>query len=148
MRIDLLRPTVVSDLNQLVTPVGWNITRRMISLHRCPQSIYAIDVAAAVKHLLEHGWRDGSPSIGSYNICDEACGTYRDLFNRARQLSPEIGFIPPFDLPKNVEFAKDLLKYRSSEFVTPWACSSSRTASSEKLALIFRWATIWRSPER
>jgi nucleoside-diphosphate-sugar epimerase len=115
MRIDLVRPAVVADLHRIVESAEWSLPRKIGALYRRTQYIYAEDAAAAIVHLLIRGLSDPSTKIKAYNICDEACGTFRELFSRAHAITRDPRFVAPFELPVVLDVAKDLIRHRSFE---------------------------------
>lgn len=119
MRVDLLRPAVVADLDRFLESANWSVVRKVVSLYRRTQYIYAADAAAAVAHLVACGLNDASHSIEAYNICDEACGTFRELYSRAHAITGESCFAAPFDLPVVPDMAKDLIRYRTARIRYP-----------------------------
>lgn len=112
MRVDLLRPAVVADLDRLVESASWSLPRRMFALYRQTQYIYAKDAAAAIAHLLGRGLSDVSQGIEAYNICDEASGSFRELYARAYEITRDSCFRAPFDLPVVADMAKDFARHR------------------------------------
>jgi nucleoside-diphosphate-sugar epimerase len=120
MRVDLVRPAVVADLNRIMESARWSLPRKIGALYRRTQYIYAEDAAAAVTHLLFRGLNEWPAHIDAYNICDEACGTFRELFSRAHAITRDPRFLAPFELPVVLDMAKDLVRYRNFEIRYPF----------------------------
>ncbi len=114
LAIDLMRPAVVADLDRMLEVGGWSMPRRIMALYRRTQYIYAGDAAAAVVHLLARGINAKAPGVEAFNICDERCGTFGALLERARTATQDAAFrAPPFELPVLPDMAKDLVRYRN-----------------------------------
>ncbi len=119
MRVDLLRPAVVAGLDRILESANWGLARKVATLYRRTQYIYAADAAAAVVYLVARGLGGASVGIEAYNICDEASGTFRELFSRALEVTREPCFIAPWDVPVLADIAKDLLRHRGFEIRYP-----------------------------
>lgn len=101
MRVEFWRPTVVAEPERLLECRDWSTMRKVLCLYRRTQYIFAPDAAAAIAHLTTCGlaWPPGA-SIGAFNICDEACGRYRDLFRVGFARTGDRRFrAPPLELP-------------------------------------------------
>jgi nucleoside-diphosphate-sugar epimerase len=119
MHVDLFRPSVVAGLDRMLESAAWSWARKVVALYRRTQYVYAADAAAAVVHLVVRGLRDGSCSIDAYNICDETCGTFRELYSRAYAITREPCFVAPFQLPVVPDMAKDFVRYRNFDIRYP-----------------------------
>ncbi len=119
MRVDLLRPTVVADLDRILESAEWSLARKILTLYRRTQYIFAPDAAAAITHLLMRGLNDSLHGIEAYNICDESSGTFRRLYARAREVTGEPCFAAPFELPVVADMAKDFVRHRTLEIRYP-----------------------------
>jgi nucleoside-diphosphate-sugar epimerase len=113
MTVDILRPTVVADLERLLESADWSTLRRIFALYRRTQYVFAVDVAAAVVHLVRRGLAAQSSGVQAYNICDEDCGTFRHLYERAFAATGEACFRSPMDVPVIMDIAKDMLRHRT-----------------------------------
>jgi nucleoside-diphosphate-sugar epimerase len=107
IRIDLLRPTVVADSKRILEAANWSTLRKTLCLYRRTQYVLASDVASAIAHLLRQGLQQGSDRIEAYNICDDACGTFRELFARAYEITHNPRYSVPFELPIVADMAKN-----------------------------------------
>ena len=119
MRIDLLRPTVVADLKRILEAADWSTLRKALCLYRRTQYVMASDVASAITHLLQLGLQQGSDRIEAYNICDDACGTFRELFARAHEMTHDPRYSVPFELPIAADMAKNWSLSRTHEIRYP-----------------------------
>jgi hypothetical protein len=55
----------------------------------------------------------------AYNLCDEASGSFRDLYARAYEISRDPCFQAPFELPIVADMAKDFVRYRAFDIRYP-----------------------------
>jgi nucleoside-diphosphate-sugar epimerase len=101
MRVEFWRPTVVAELGRLLESRDWSTVRKVLCLYRRTQYIFAPDAAAAIAHLTTRGLaQPPGASIEAFNICDEACGRYRDLFRVGFAHTGDRRFrAPPVELP-------------------------------------------------
>jgi nucleoside-diphosphate-sugar epimerase len=113
MSVDILRPTVVADLNRLLESTSWSEPRRIFALYRRTQHISAEDAAVAVVHLVRRGITAQPGGVEAYNICDEDCSTFRRLHERALAAASETCFHSPMEVPVVADFVKDMLRYRT-----------------------------------
>jgi nucleoside-diphosphate-sugar epimerase len=139
MRIDLLRPTVVADLQRILEAADWSAHRKALCLYRRTQYVLASDVASAIVHLLRQGLQHGSDRIEAYNICDDACGSFRELFARAYEITHDPRYSVPFELPLVADMAKNLSLSRTLEIRYP--LGMLRFASDKLRATGFRLPT-------
>jgi nucleoside-diphosphate-sugar epimerase len=113
IKVDLYRPTVVADFDRLLEACYWSFIRKFGAAYRRTQYIYALDAAAAIAHLVERGL---SPNrhrlrLEAFNICDEDCGTFRDVLRAAYNETGDPHYKLLADLPVVLDLAKDLVKY-------------------------------------
>ncbi len=106
MHIDCFRPAVVADHEKLLESRYWSLARRIFALYRKTQYIHADDAAAAIAFLVGRGFAGPETGFEGWNICDEACGTFRELHKAAFAKTGHQDFSDPFDIP----FVADLLK--------------------------------------
>jgi hypothetical protein len=55
MIIDSYRPTVVVDLDEILSAGNWSLIRKLACAYRRTQYVYVEDVAAAIPHLMARG---------------------------------------------------------------------------------------------
>lgn len=113
--IDLYRPAVVADLDRLLEAGDWSAARRVGAAYRRAQYVHAPYAAAAIGHLTERGLSCADPrqKVEAYNICDETCGTFREILARARAVTGDRRYRTPPEIPVLLDLAKDLAKYRN-----------------------------------
>jgi nucleoside-diphosphate-sugar epimerase len=113
LSIDIYRPTVVVDFEGLLEAGNWSFLRKMGASYRRTQYIYAADAAAAIAHLVVRGVsmeRNGQKSE-AFNICDDECGTFRDLLAAAYRATRDPRYKARPDIPVVLDRANNLLKY-------------------------------------
>jgi hypothetical protein len=138
MQIDLLRPTVVADLKRILEAADWSTRRKVLCLYRRTQYVLAWDVASAIAHLLRRGLQHEPDRVEAYNICDDACGTFRELFARAYE-THDPRYSVPFELPIVADMAKDWSLSRTLEIRYP--LGMLRFANDKLCAAGFRFPT-------
>jgi nucleoside-diphosphate-sugar epimerase len=113
--VDLYRPTVVADLDRLLEAGSWTLLRKLGAAYRRTQYIYAPDAASAVAHLAARGLSAERPQqkVEAFNICDEECGTFRDLLAAAYEATGDPRYKIRADIPFVLDLAKDKVKYRN-----------------------------------
>lgn len=121
MVVDMYRPAVVADLDRLLEAREWSVPRKIFSLHRRTQYIYAADAAAAILHLIRRGLAApaGARSISAYNICDESAGLYRDLLRKGREHTQDPRYRAPMEIPYVADILKQTVKHRTLTFRYP-----------------------------
>jgi nucleoside-diphosphate-sugar epimerase len=139
MRVDLLRPAVVADLDRILESASWSFARKVFALYRQTQYIYSKDAAAAIVHLLTRGLKDVSNGIEAYNICDETSGSFRELYARAHEITGEPCFKAPLELPVVADMAKDFV--RSPSFGIRYPLGMLRLSNAKLRATGFRFPT-------
>ena len=96
----------------------WSTSRKIFALYRRTQYIPAVDAAAAVVHLLHRGL-ERRGGIEAFNICDENCGTFRQLALKYRQATGDKRHDVPVDIPAIADLAMNLARYRVPELRYP-----------------------------
>jgi nucleoside-diphosphate-sugar epimerase len=116
--IDIYRPTVVADFDKMLEAGCWSIFRKLAFTYRQAQYIYVSDVAAAVAHLMRQGLVKRRPHIETFNLCDEGCGTFRDILNMAYEITGDRRYKAKIGLPLPMllDLTKDMVKYREPTF--------------------------------
>jgi len=117
MKVDLYRPTVVVDLDGMLSVRQWGTLRKLAFAYRQTQYIYVKDVVSAIFYLTQKGLGSGTRSrIEAFNLCDEECGSFRDLLKVAYKSTGDRRYKPHFGLPLAiaVDLLKDVLKYRDA----------------------------------
>jgi nucleoside-diphosphate-sugar epimerase len=116
--VDLYRPTVVADLDRLLEVGRWTHLRKLGASYRRTQYIYAPDAAAAIAHLLARGLSADRPhqKIEAYNICDQECGTYRDLLAAAYDATSDPRYRVKASIPVILDLAAVIVKYRKIRY--------------------------------
>jgi nucleoside-diphosphate-sugar epimerase len=116
MAVDIYRPSVVVDVNRALEVGNWNSVRKAAFAYRQTQYIYVLDVTAAILHLLAQAL--GSPQVSfrieAYNVCDEDCGTFREILTMAKKVTGNPRHRMGAGLPMAIlaDLTKDMLKYR------------------------------------
>ena len=115
LRVDILRPTVVVDRHRILESGRWSMLRKLGAAYRRTQYIFAADAAAAVAHLVTRGLNSPprAGGIEAFNICDDDCGTYRDILRAAYAATGNKRYKLIFDVPIAMDLAKDVVKYRT-----------------------------------
>ena len=139
MRVDLLRPAVVADSKRLLEAANWITHRKILCLYRRTQYLFAPDAAAAISHLVRRGLEDGPDRIEAYNLCDDTCGTFRELFARAYEMTHDPTFSVPLELPIVADMAKNWSLSRTLEIRYP--LGMLRFANHKLRATGFRFPT-------
>ena len=69
------------DLNRVLEAGNWSTVRKLAFAYRQTQYIYVLDVAAAILHLAADalGSLQVRSRIEAFNLCDEECGTFREI---------------------------------------------------------------------
>ena len=106
---DLYRPTVIADLDRLLEAGSWKRLRKAYATYRRTQYIYAPDAAAAIAHLVARGLATERhhQKIEAFNICDQDCGTFRELLTVAHMTTGD----PRYKVSAHVPVALDLMKH-------------------------------------
>ncbi|MBV8359859.1 MAG: NAD(P)-dependent oxidoreductase [Deltaproteobacteria bacterium] len=115
MIIDLYRPTVVIDLDEILSVGSWSLIRKLACAYRRTQYIYVKDVAAAMLHLMALGLRSppDRSSIEVFNVADGDSGTFRDILRLAYKVTRDRRYKPHIGSAMNMalDLTKDALKY-------------------------------------
>jgi len=116
INVDLYRPTVVVDFDRLLEAKDWTFLRKFGAAYRRTQYIYASDAAAAIAHLVACGISldQNRSRREAFNICDEDCGTFRDVLNVVCATTGDPRYRVKAELPVILDLAKDLVKYRNT----------------------------------
>ena len=130
---------MVADLKRILEAADWSTRRKVLCLYRRTQYVLASDVASAIAHLLRQGLQHGSGGIEAYNICDDACGTFRELFARAYEMTHDPRYSVPFELPIVPDMAKNWSLSRTLEIRYP--LGMLRFANDKLRATSFRFPT-------
>jgi nucleoside-diphosphate-sugar epimerase len=141
INVDLYRPTVVADLDRLLEAGNWTFIRKFGAAYRRTQYIYSSDAAAAIAHLVARGISlDPDRSrLEAFNICDEGCGTFRDVLSIAYNATGDPRYKVKADLPVILDLAKDLVKYRNT--VIRYPLGMLTFSNAKLLATGFRFPT-------
>jgi nucleoside-diphosphate-sugar epimerase len=110
--IDIYRPTVAVNMDELLQVGDWSTGRKARSAHRTTQYITTIDVAAAICHLMKRGL--SAPARGFtevYNLADDTAGTYSQLLDKAFGATKDPRFQTKVRLPALADRVKDFLQY-------------------------------------
>jgi nucleoside-diphosphate-sugar epimerase len=120
MAVDIYRPSVVINLNRVLEAGNWNCVRKSVFAYRQTQYIYVLDVTAAILHLLaqELGQPQVNFRIEAFNVCDEDCGTFREILTMAHKATGDPRYRVGAGLPMAilVDLTKDMLKYHDFSF--------------------------------
>jgi nucleoside-diphosphate-sugar epimerase len=146
--VDIYRPTVVADFGRMLEAGGWSFARKFAAAYRRTQYIYAPDAGAAIAHLVARGLSpDPNRSrIEAFNVCDEDCGTFRDLLRSAYRITGDPRYRVAVDLPLILDLAKDFVKYRTPALRYP--LGALRFSNAKLLATGFKFPTGIRSALR
>jgi len=145
INVDLYRPTVVADLDRLLEAGSWTFLRKLGAAYRRTQYIYAPDAASAVAHLLARGLSAERPQqkVEAFNICDEECGTFRDLLATAYEATGDPQYKMRADIPFILDLVKDKVKYRN--IVMRYPLGMLMFSNAELLATGFKFPTGLKS---
>lgn len=143
--VDVYRPTVVADLDRLLEVGRWSHIRKLGAAYRRTQYIYAADAAAAVAHLLARGLLANRPhqKIEAFNICDEECGTYRDLLAAAYKATDDPQYKVAASIPVIFDLATAAVKYRN--LVMRYPLGMLMFSNAKLLATGFKFPTGFKS---
>lgn len=117
MTVDIYRPTVVVDLEQLLDAGNWSTTRKLVLAYRRTQYLYVLDAAAAISHLLAQ-WAASSSNarsgVQTFNLADEDCLTFHQILTEAYRATGDSRYRTSIGAPMLVmlDVAKDALKFR------------------------------------
>jgi nucleoside-diphosphate-sugar epimerase len=116
MIIDLYRPTVVVDLDGILSSGNWSAVRKLAFAYRQTQYVYVEDVAAAILHLIARRLESSETQsrIEAFNLADEDSGTFRDILRLAYKVTRDRRYKPHIGSTVNMalDLTKDALKYR------------------------------------
>jgi nucleoside-diphosphate-sugar epimerase len=142
INVDLYRPTVVADFDRLLEAGDWTFIRKFAAAYRRTQYIYAPDAAAAIAHLVLRGISSDA-QLEAFNICDEDCGTFRDVLSVAYNATGDPRYKVKADLPVIIDLAKDLLRYKNS--VIRYPLGMLTFSNAKLLAAGFKFPTGMKS---
>jgi nucleoside-diphosphate-sugar epimerase len=117
MTVDIYRPTVVVDLDQLLDAGNWSTARKLVLAYRRTQYLYVLDAAAAISHLLAQ-WAASSSNarsgVQAFNLADEDCLTFHEILTEAYRATGDSRYKMSVGAPMLVmlDVAKDALKFR------------------------------------
>jgi nucleoside-diphosphate-sugar epimerase len=145
INVDLYRPTVVADLDRLLEAGSWTLLRKLGAAYRRTQYIYAPDAASAVAHLVARGLSAERPQqkVEAFNICDEECGTFRDLLATAYEATGDPRYKVRADIPFILDLVKDKVKYRN--IVMRYPLGMLMFSNAKLLATGFKFPTGFKS---
>ena len=143
--VDLYRPTVVADFDRLLEAGGWTLLRKLGAAYRRTQYIYAPDAASAVAHLVARGLSTERPQhkVEAFNICDQECGTFRDLLATAYEATGDPRYKVMADIPYILDLVKDKVKYRN--IVMRYPLGMLIFSNAKLLATGFKFPTGFKS---
>lgn len=147
MIIDLYRPTVVIDIDEILSAGNWGLIRKLASAYRRTQYIYLEDVTAAILHLMARGLvsRNDRSHIEVFNLSDEDSGTFRDILRQAYEVTRDRRYKPHIGSTVNMalDLTKDALKYRDSHL--RYAFGMLRFCNGKLLSTGFRFPCGFKS---
>ena len=148
INVDLYRPTVVADLDRLLEAGSWTLLRKLGAAYRRTQYIYAPDAASAVAHLVARGLSADRPQqkVEAFNICDQECGTFRELLATAYKATGDPQYKMRADIPFILDLAKDVVKYRN--IVMRYPLGMLMFSNAKLLATGFKFPTGSSMPPR
>jgi nucleoside-diphosphate-sugar epimerase len=143
--VDLYRPTVVADLDRMLEAGRWTRLRKLRAAYRFTQYIYAPDAAAAVAHLVARGLSCDRrhQKIEAFNICDQECGTYRDLLAAAYKATGDPRYRVKASIPVILDLATTVVKYRN--IVIRYPLGMLMFSNAKLLATGFKFPTGFKS---
>jgi nucleoside-diphosphate-sugar epimerase len=143
--VDLYRPTIVADLGRLLEARHWSQVRKLGMAHRRTQYVYAPDAAAAIAHLVAQGLSTTRPHqrVQAFNICDQDCGTYRDLLATAHKTTGDPRYGVKASIPFVLDLAATVIKYRNIAIRYP--LGMLEFSNAKLLATGFRFPTGFKS---
>jgi len=117
MTVDIYRPTVVVDLDQLLDAGNWSTVRKLVLAYRRTQYLYVLDATAAISHLLALGTASSNTRSGvqAFNLTDEDCMTFHDILTEAHRATGNRRYKMSVGAPMlmMLDLAKDALKFRN-----------------------------------
>ena len=140
MTVDIYRPTVVVDLDQLVDAGNWSATRKLVLAYRQTQYLYVLDAAAAILHLLGQ-WAassDARSGVRAFNLADEDCLTFHEILTEAYRVTGDSRYNMSVGAPMlmMLDVAKDALKFRDPTL--RYSLGMLRVRNAKLLATGFR----------
>ena len=119
--VDLYRPTVIADFDRLLEAGNWNSLRKLSATYRRTQYIYAPDAAAAIAHLVARGLATKRlhQRVETFNICDQDCGTFRELLVTAHAATSDPRYKVKAHIPVALDLMNNVVKYRSQALRYP-----------------------------
>lgn len=143
--VDFYRPTVVADLDRLLEAGRWTRLRKLGAAYRRTQYIYAPDAAAAIAYLVARGLSADRPhqKIEAFNICDQECGTYRDLLATAYKATGDPRYRVKASIPVILDLATAVVKYRN--FMIRYPLGMLMYSNAKLLATGFKFPTGFKS---
>lgn len=147
MMIDLYRPTVVVDLDEILSAGNWSVIRKLACAYRRTQYVYVEDVAAAILHLMARGLGSSKDRscIEVFNLADEASGTFCDILRLAYKVTRDRRYKPYIGWTMNMalDLTKDALKYRDPH--VRYALGMLRFCNTKLLGTGFRFPCGFKS---
>ena len=120
MVVDMLRPVVVADHKRLLEGRDWNAVRRLTTLYRQTNYMYAGDTADAMVHLLRQGLSgQRGPGIEAWNLADPKSGTFVKHFRHALGASGDPRWKAALHVPVVADMGKDFMRFRQPQIRYP-----------------------------
>lgn len=122
MTVDIYRPAVVVEDDQLLQSRHWSIARKICASYRRTQFMPATDTAAAIVHLLERGLA-GLPEtraiVEHFNLADAGAQTFRDVMRKAYRVTGNRQFSVPISIPAIADLGGNFARYRGTTLRYP-----------------------------
>lgn len=109
--IDIIRPSVVRDRDELLEIGDMSKVVRMLMAPHHSQYVLTEDLAHAVCHLMTQGLSQ-LPRVEVFNLADDTNPTYREIMEVGYALTRQAKFQVPVPLPALADMIKYRLTYR------------------------------------
>jgi nucleoside-diphosphate-sugar epimerase len=147
MIIAIYRPTIIVDLDEILSAGNWNVIRTLACAYRRTQYVYVEDVAAAILHLMAKGLGSSKDRscIDVFNLADEDSGTFRDILRLAYTVTRDRRYKPHIGSTMNMalDLTKDALKYRDLRL--RYTLGMVRFCNAKSLSTGFRFPCGFKS---
>lgn len=122
MRVEILRPTVVVDVPDLIEIRDWSTSKRLFAGHRHAHHVYVRDVSDALIWTMERGLAatDAAGRVEVFNVAEDdvAEPTHTEFLRRAFRRTGDARFrVPP--VPGAADWAHDLARFRGQSLRNP-----------------------------
>lgn len=113
----VFRPTVVCTIDDILAIKDQSLLRKIFLARRYSNQVFVDDVVGALIWFLQRALNRGEPKPGVtiYNLSDDdmESNTFGHFLDKAYRDTGRKEFYCPFQAPRMLDIAKDMLKYRS-----------------------------------